>query len=158
MRNASLFSKAFFCSGLDEIVTRIHDVSVGVSRSPLSTLDKLKRIELTMEALTKQLDDLPQEKVKIAQKVRGITDAAVEIGSFLYLSEEDIFVFFQTCEKERREREEEARQRLHRQTHQERNKRALDRALAPPFVKVGKFLILKNFSQTDNWRQFMTVT
>ena len=72
MRYAPLFSKAFFSSGLDEIVTNIHDVSVGVSRSPLSTLDKLKRIELTMEALTKQLDDLPQDKVKIAQKVNCI--------------------------------------------------------------------------------------
>ncbi len=38
------------------------------SRSKVSTLEKLKRIELTMENLTKDLDLLPQEKVKIAQR------------------------------------------------------------------------------------------
>ena len=44
---------------------------------------------------------------------------------------------FQTCEKDRREREEEARQEEHRKLLAERNQRALDRALAPAFVKVG---------------------
>ena len=44
---------------------------------------------------------------------------------------------FQTCEKDRREREEEARQEEHRKMLAERNQRALDRALAPAFVKVS---------------------
>jgi hypothetical protein len=46
------------------------------------------------------------------------------------------FFLFQICEKARRAREEEARLEQHRQMLAERNQRALDRALAPPFVKV----------------------
>ena len=43
---------------------------VGESRSVLSTLDKLKRVELKMELLTRELEQMPAEKVAIAQKVR----------------------------------------------------------------------------------------
>jgi len=53
----------------------------------------------------------------------------------------------QMCEKERRQREQEAeKDRLSRQ-HAERNKRALDRALAPPFVKVQFKFDLLPYSQ-----------
>ena len=45
---------------------------VGESRSVLSTLDKLKRVELKMELLTRELEQMPAEKVTIAQKVCGI--------------------------------------------------------------------------------------
>jgi len=34
-----------------------------------STMDLLKRIELRMEMLTQELERLPEEKVKIAQRV-----------------------------------------------------------------------------------------
>ncbi|TRY70220.1 hypothetical protein TCAL_17257 [Tigriopus californicus] len=95
-------------SVLDEVVSQIHDECVGESRSVLTTLDKLKRIELRMEHLTTELEKLPQIKVKIAQK---------------------------TCERERRQREEETRQEEHQRQHAERNRRALDRALAPPYIK-----------------------
>ena len=37
-----------------------------------STLDLLKRIELRMEMLTQELERLPEEKVKIAQRVSNI--------------------------------------------------------------------------------------
>eukprot|EP00094_Tigriopus_californicus_P002517 TCALIF_02434-PA protein Name:"Similar to Ccdc38 Coiled-coil domain-containing protein 38 (Mus musculus)" AED:0.18 eAED:0.12 QI:0/0.57/0.25/0.87/1/1/8/0/417 len=93
---------------IDEVVSQIHDECVGESRSVLTTLDKLKRIELRMEHLTTELEKLPQIKVKIAQK---------------------------TCERERRQREEETRQEEHQRQHAERNRRALDRALAPPYIK-----------------------
>ncbi len=48
----------------------VHDRCVGESRSPVSTLEKLKRLELRMEMLTKELDLLPPDKVKVAQRVR----------------------------------------------------------------------------------------
>lgn len=51
------------------MVSQIHEECVGQSRSKLSTLDKLKRIELHMEKLTKELETLPEAKVKIAQRV-----------------------------------------------------------------------------------------
>ena len=35
-----------------------------------STMDLLKKIELRMEMLTQELERLPEEKVKIAQRVR----------------------------------------------------------------------------------------
>lgn len=95
---------------MDAVVSKVHDECVGATRSPTSTLEKLKRVELRMELLTKELDLLPQDKVRVAQK---------------------------TCERERRQREEEHQLELHRQQHAERNRRALNRALAPPFVKVG---------------------
>ncbi len=43
---------------------------------------------------------------------------------------------FQTCERERRHREHEARLARQRQVEEERNRRALERALAPPYIKV----------------------
>ena len=61
-----------FVSELDEAVSVIHLSCVGESRSLLSTLDKLKRIEMRMEFLTKDLEKLPREKVRIAEKVRRI--------------------------------------------------------------------------------------
>ena len=39
-----------------------------------STMDLLKRIELRMEMLTQELERLPEEKVKIAQRVRFYID------------------------------------------------------------------------------------
>ena len=42
-----------------------------------------------------------------------------------------------TCERERRHREQEAKLARHRQFEEERNRRALERALAPPYVKVS---------------------
>ena len=53
------------------LVSKVHLECVGESRSVLSTLDKLKRIELKMEMLTKELEQMPAEKVTIAQRVRG---------------------------------------------------------------------------------------
>ena len=53
------------------LVSKVHLECVGESRSVLSTLDKLKRIELKMEMLTKELEQMPAEKVAIAQRVRG---------------------------------------------------------------------------------------
>ena len=52
------------------LVSKVHLECVGESRSVLSTLDKLKRIELKMEMLTKELEQMPAEKVAIAQRVR----------------------------------------------------------------------------------------
>ena len=53
----------------------------------------------------------------------------------------------QTCERERRQREHEAKMERQRQIEADRNKKALDRALAKPFVKVGnknsKFSVVK---------------
>ena len=43
--------------------------SFGVANRDVSTLDLLKRIELQMEMLTQTLERLPEEKVKIAQRV-----------------------------------------------------------------------------------------
>ena len=51
-------------------MSKVHLECVGESRSVLSTLDKLKRIELKMELLTRELEQMPGEKVAIAQKVR----------------------------------------------------------------------------------------
>ena len=51
-------------------MSKVHLECVGESRSVLSTLDKLKRIELKMEMLTKELEQMPAEKVAIAQRVR----------------------------------------------------------------------------------------
>ena len=61
-------------SELDVLVSKVHLECVGESRSVLSTLDKLKRIELKMELLTRELEQMPGEKVAIAQKVRGTED------------------------------------------------------------------------------------
>ena len=58
-----------FLSELDVLVSKVHLECVGESRSVLSTLDKLKRIELKMEMLTKELEQMPAEKVAIAQRV-----------------------------------------------------------------------------------------
>ena len=55
-------------------MSKVHLECVGESRSVLSTLDKLKRIELKMELLTRELEQMPGEKVAIAQKVRGTED------------------------------------------------------------------------------------
>ena len=54
---------------LDGTVSKTHLECVGESRAVLETIDKLKRIELRMEELTQRLEMLPEEKVKIAQKV-----------------------------------------------------------------------------------------
>ena len=55
-------------------MSKVHLECVGESRSVLSTLDKLKRIELKMEMLTKELEQMPEEKVVIAQKVEKIQE------------------------------------------------------------------------------------
>lgn len=61
-----------FPSELESIVSRIHASCVGQPRSHIPTIEKLRRIELRMELLTKELEVLPEGKVKIAQKVSGI--------------------------------------------------------------------------------------
>ena len=43
-----------------------------------------------------------------------------------------------TCEKERRHREKEARMEKQRLMEEQRNKAALDRALAPPYRPTGR--------------------
>ena len=43
-----------------------------------------------------------------------------------------------SCEKERRHREREARLEAQRRMEASRNKAALDRALAPPFIPTGR--------------------
>ena len=63
-----------FILELDILVSKVHLECVGESRSVLSTLDKLKRIELKMEMLTKELEQMPEEKVVIAQKVEKIQE------------------------------------------------------------------------------------
>lgn len=64
-----MITRWFCISELGDLVSKIHLECVGQSKSVLSTLDKLKRVELRMEALTKELEALPEEKVKIAQRV-----------------------------------------------------------------------------------------
>ena len=53
------------------------------------------------------------------------------------------FYLLQTCERERRQRELEARLERQRQIEADRNKKALDRALAPPYVRVRFIVIIK---------------
>jgi hypothetical protein len=50
-------------------------------RAALPTIDKLKRIELRMETLTQQLEKLPQEKVKIAQRVSACSTSTTHVRS-----------------------------------------------------------------------------
>ena len=71
----------------------------------------LHHIEMRMETLTQELEVLNQEKVELARV---------------------------TCEIERRQREKEARMEKQRQMEAQRNKAALDRALAPPFRPIGR--------------------
>ena len=54
---------------LEQLVSATHLRCVGESKSLLSTLSKLKRIELRMETLTEELERLPEAKVKLAEKV-----------------------------------------------------------------------------------------
>lgn len=65
-------------------MSRIHSECVGESRAVLETIDKLKRIELRMEGLTQKLEMLPNEKVKIAQKVSTTTSYAHVCTRFCY--------------------------------------------------------------------------
>ena len=44
-----------------------------------STMDLLKKIELRMEMLTQELERLPEEKVKIAQRVRIFSFLVIEM-------------------------------------------------------------------------------
>ena len=80
-------------------------------QAKISTIDMLHHIELRMERLTQQLESLNPEKVELARV---------------------------TCEVERRAREKEARMEKQRSMEAQRNKAALDRALAPPFRPEGK--------------------
>eukprot|EP00093_Oithona_nana_P013471 13471.XXX_1031599_1029464_1 [CDS] Oithona nana genome sequencing. len=93
---------------LGRLVRSTYVECLGPLDQEVTTMDLLKRIELRMEFLTQHLERLPQEKVKIAQR---------------------------TCERERRQREHEAKMERQRQIEADRNKKALDRALAPPWVK-----------------------
>lgn len=61
---------SFLLKELDAIVSTVHAKCVNNPRTKMATLDKLKRIELRMELLTKELEILPEDKVKIAQRVR----------------------------------------------------------------------------------------
>ena len=59
-----------------------------------------------------------------------------------------VFYLFKTCEQERRQREFEANLEKQRQIEADRNKKALDRALAPPYIKVNVvpgYCISKNY-------------
>ena len=54
---------------LDKQVRDIFVLCVGDVDPEISTMELLKRIELRMESLTQDLESLPSEKVKIAQRV-----------------------------------------------------------------------------------------
>ena len=59
----------FFFSELAKQVRAIFVNCVGEVDPDISTMELLKRIELRMESLTQDLERLPPEKVKIAQRV-----------------------------------------------------------------------------------------
>ena len=54
---------------LGKLVRNTYVKCVGPLEQEVTTMDLLKRIELRMETLTQQLERLPAEKVKIAQRV-----------------------------------------------------------------------------------------
>ena len=55
---------------LGKLVRATYVECLGPLDQEVTTMDLLKRIELRMEFLTQHLERLPQEKVKIAQRVR----------------------------------------------------------------------------------------
>ena len=55
---------------LGRLVRSTYVECLGPLDQEVTTMDLLKRIELRMEFLTQHLERLPQEKVKIAQRVR----------------------------------------------------------------------------------------
>jgi hypothetical protein len=59
----------FMITELDKQVRDIFVLCVGEVDPEISTMELLKRIELRMESLTQDLERLPAEKVKIAQRV-----------------------------------------------------------------------------------------
>ena len=80
----------FWFLDLGKIVRVTYGECLGPLEQEVSTMDLLKRIELRMEVLTQNLENLPLEKVKIAQRVsdngfqmicRG--DSARWVGSVL---------------------------------------------------------------------------
>ena len=68
-KKANFTAEDQILADLDILVNHFHSKCVGDSKSLISTLDKVKRIELRMEMLTKELELLPPNKVKIAEKV-----------------------------------------------------------------------------------------
>lgn len=96
---------------LEKSVLKIYESCVGENEAKISTIDMLHHIEMRMENLTQELEVLNPEKVELARV---------------------------TCEVERRQREKEARMEKQRLMEAQRNKAALDRALAPPFRPVGR--------------------
>ena len=59
------------------LVSQVHMECVGESRSVLSTLDKLKRVELKMELLTRDLEQMPRKKVD--SRVRTLIENGVKL-------------------------------------------------------------------------------
>ena len=96
---------------LEKSVLKVYEECIGENEACISTIDMLRHIELKMETLTQEQEVLNPKKVELARV---------------------------TCEKERRHREKEARMEKQRQMEAERNKAALDRALAPPFRPSGR--------------------
>ena len=62
----------FFFLELGKLVRSTYTLCLGPLDQEVSTMDLLKRIELKMEQLTQQLERLPAEKVKIAQRVCSV--------------------------------------------------------------------------------------
>ena len=60
---------SFWFLDLGKIVRVTYGECLGPLEQEVSTMDLLKRIELRMEVLTQNLERLPLEKVKIAQRV-----------------------------------------------------------------------------------------
>jgi len=96
---------------LEKVVLKIYEKCVGENEASISTIDMLHHIEVRMETLTQEQELLHPQKVELARV---------------------------TCEKERRHREKEARLEKQRLMEAQRNRAALDRALAPPYRPEGK--------------------
>ena len=96
---------------LEKSVLKIYEECIGENEAHISTIDMLRHIELRMETLTQEQEILNEKKVEIARV---------------------------TCEKERRHREKEARMEKQKEMEEQRNKAALDRALAPPYRPEGR--------------------
>ena len=88
----------------------------------------LHHIEMRMETLTQELEVLNPEKVIFDDPRQIVLDTdtlKVELARV-------------TCEVERRQREKEARMEKQRLMEAQRNKAALDRALAHPYRPIGR--------------------
>ena len=66
---ALLKATSYILLELGRLVRSTYVECLGPLDQEVTTMDLLKRIELRMEFLTQHLERLPQEKVKIAQRV-----------------------------------------------------------------------------------------